>query len=202
MGHRFAELAFTDNVRALQAADGSRNSYLRMEEGPDVNDRLGERETDFIVARDSFYMATAGETGWPYVQHRGGPPGFLSVLDDRTLAFPDFRGNRQFISAGNLRHDDRVSLILMDYPNRQRLKLLGRAGVSDDPAVLEKLALPDYRARIERAFVIRLEAFDWNCPQHIAPRYTDTELEALAAPLRERIAVLEAQLAAPRENRS
>ncbi|MDA0341003.1 MAG: pyridoxamine 5'-phosphate oxidase family protein [Proteobacteria bacterium] len=158
--------------------------------------RLGDRETAFIAARDSFYMATTGETGWPYVQHRGGPPGFLSVLDGQTLAFPDFRGNRQFISAGNLLHDDRVSVFLMDYANRARLKLFGRASVSDAPAVLEKLALPDYRARIERAFVIRLEAFDWNCSQHITPRYTDAEVETLVAPLQARIGELEAQLAA------
>ena len=126
MGHKFAELAFTETVKSVQAAQGSRGSYSRMEERPeDYNNVLGPNETNFISARDSFYMATVSETGWPYVQHRGGPTGFVKVLDEKTIALPDFRGNRQYVSVGNLMKDDRVSLFFMDYANKTRLKLLG-----------------------------------------------------------------------------
>jgi predicted pyridoxine 5'-phosphate oxidase superfamily flavin-nucleotide-binding protein len=131
------------------------------------------------------------------VQHRGGPPGFLRVLDDKTLGFADFRGNAQYVSTGNLHHDSRVSLILMDYPTKQRLKLLGRATLIEeaaDPALMARLENPDYRARIERAFIISVEAFDWNCPQHITPRFTPAEFEPLVEPLRLRIRELEAQV--------
>src|SRR5687768_4701789 len=168
MGHRFAELAFTASVREQQEALGSRTNYAAMEGGEDRNHVLGAHETAFIRARDSFYMATVSETGWPYVQHRGGPVGFVRVLDERTLGFADFRGNRQYVSLGNLRRDDRVALFFMDYPNRVRLKVLGRVRLLDlDSDQLAPLALPDYRAHVERGFVIHVEAFDWNCPQHI-----------------------------------
>jgi predicted pyridoxine 5'-phosphate oxidase superfamily flavin-nucleotide-binding protein len=181
MGHKFAELTFTPNVRQLQAAAGSRDRYAAMEQGEDANHELSQREAEFIQARDSFYMASVTETGWPYVQHRGGPVGFMRVLDQRTLGFADFRGNRQFVSAGNFMHDDRVSLFFMDYPNRVRLKLLGRVQIVglEDEDTLARLELEDYRARVDRAFVIRVEAFDWNCPQHITPRYSEAELDAL-----------------------
>jgi predicted pyridoxine 5'-phosphate oxidase superfamily flavin-nucleotide-binding protein len=141
-------------------------------------------------------MATVTETGWPYIQHRGGPVGFMRVLDDRTLGFADFRGNRQYISLGNLSTDDRVSLFFMDYPNRRRLKLFGRARAVglDDAALLARLEMPEYRARIERGFLITVEGFDWNCPQHITPRVTVEEMEAVTAPLHARIAQLEAAL--------
>lgn len=198
MGHKFAEIAFTPTVKSIQEDQGSRASYARMEDGEDSNNLLSDREAGFIAARDSFYMATASETGWPYVQHRGGPVGFLRVLDETSIGFADFRGNRQYVSVGNLTTDNRVSLFLMDYPNKLRLKLLGRArliGV-DDTAILEKLELPDYRARVERGIVIDVEAFDWNCPQHITPRFTQDEIAQAAAPLHARIAELEAQLAA------
>jgi hypothetical protein len=199
MGHRFAELAFTPRVKTVQQEQGSRHAYEKFEGGEPANDRLGDAEAAFIAARDSFYMATVGETGWPYVQHRGGPPGFVKVLDERTLGFADFRGNRQYVSVGNLRGDDRVSMFLMDYAAKRRLKLLGHARIvtaESDPQMLQRLALPDYRARIERGFVVRVAAFDWNCPQHITPRYTHGEVEELVAGLTGRIAELEAQLAA------
>jgi predicted pyridoxine 5'-phosphate oxidase superfamily flavin-nucleotide-binding protein len=192
MGHKFAELAFTDTVKQLQEADGSRKSYTRMEAGEDSNNVLTDREEAFIDARDSFYMATVSETGWPYVQHRGGPAGFVRVIDEKSLGFPDFSGNRQFVSTGNLKVDDRVSLFFMDYPNRAGLKLLGRVKTSEDPEILESLALEGYSAKIERAFLIEVAAFDWNCPQHITPRFTAEDVESAVAPLQARIAELEA----------
>lgn len=198
MPHHFARIAFTPAVKKVQEELGSRSSYARLENRPGtMNQRLTEAETGFIAARNSFYMATVSETGWPYVQHRGGPTGFVRVLDDGTIGFADFRGNRQYVSVGNLATDDRVSLFFMDYPNRTRLKLFGRArsiGL-DDQAVLSRLEMPDYRARIERGFVITVEGFDWNCPQHITERYTTEEMRAVLAPLTARIAELEAELA-------
>ncbi len=201
MGHRFAEIAFTSSVKAVQEAQGSRANYLPFEEGDAHHDRIGPAEAGFIVARDSLYMASVSETGWPYVQHRGGPPGFLRVLDERTIGFADFRGNRQYVSVGNLARNDRVSIILMDYAHRRRLKILGRArlvGPADDPALLARLELPDYRARVERGILVAVEAFDWNCPQHITPRFTAAELTETVMPLKARIAELEAELAALR----
>lgn len=184
MAHSFGGLMFTPRVKAVQARLGSRGAYEKFEgQEAAARDRLGPAEAAFIEARDSFHMATVSETGWPYVQHRGGPPGFLRVLDDRTLGFADFRGNRQYVSVGNLLSDDRVSLILIDYPNRRRLKLLGRARLieaADDPEVVERLRPPDYRAKVERAVVITVAAYDWNCPQHIVPRFTESEFAALA----------------------
>jgi predicted pyridoxine 5'-phosphate oxidase superfamily flavin-nucleotide-binding protein len=195
MGHRFADISFTPGVQSLQEAAGSRAHYAEPEGGPDHHEVLGEKESSFIGARDSFYMASIGETGWPYVQHRGGQKGFLKVLDDRTLAFADFRGNRQYISLGNLNHDSRVALILVDYPSRMRLKLLGHVSVLEkgDP-VLQTLKSPNYRGLVERGFLIRVAAFDWNCPQHIVPRYTSEEIEVAIQPLKDRIRDLEAQL--------
>lgn len=197
MGHRFAEIAFTDAVKAVQAEMGSRINYARRE-GGDVmhNDRLGPIEASFIAGRDSFYMATAGETGWPYVQHRGGPKGFLRVLGEKTIGFADFSGNRQYVSVGNLAGNDRVSMFLVDYPSRTRLKLLGRARLIglEDSDTMAKLAGPQYRARIERGVLVTVEAFDWNCPQHITPRFTAEEVERAIEPLRLRVAELEAAL--------
>ncbi|MCB1547170.1 MAG: pyridoxamine 5'-phosphate oxidase family protein [Hyphomicrobiaceae bacterium] len=176
MGHRFLDIAFTDAVKAVQQRQGSRGAYAAREGGGvDVNDRLGAGEASFIAERDSFYMATVSETGWPYVQHRGGPKGFLRVLDESTIGFADFAGNRQYVSVGNLAANDRVSLFLMDYPNRKRLKILGRARLvgGDEGDVMAKLTHPGYRARIERGLLITIAAFDWNCPQHITPRFAD-----------------------------
>jgi uncharacterized protein len=201
MGHRFAELAFTPAVKAAQVREGSRDAYRKLEEGGPHHDRLGPAEAAFLGARDSFYLASVGETGWPYVQHRGGPPGFLKVLDERTIGFADFRGNRQHVSVGNLGGDDRVSLILVDYPNRRRLKILGRARVVEpdrEPETVARLEVPGYRAKVERGILVAVEAFDWNCPQHITPRYTEAEVAEAVAPLRARIAELEAALAAVR----
>jgi uncharacterized protein len=196
MGNKFAELAFTPTVRALQEQMGSRASYARMERGPDSNDELGPSEAAFIGARDSFYMATVSETGWPYLQHRGGPVGFVRVLDANTIGFADFRGNRQYVSVGNLMRDDRVSLLFMDYPNRARLKVLGRASLigPERREILDRLEVSSKPARIERGFLIRVEAFDWNCPQHITQRFTLAEFQEATAPLRQRIAELEARL--------
>jgi predicted pyridoxine 5'-phosphate oxidase superfamily flavin-nucleotide-binding protein len=198
MGHRFAEIAFTPAVQARQEEHGSRASYARFEGGPPRNDRLGPDEVAFLEARDGFYLASVSETGWPYVQHRGGPPGFLRVLDPGTIAWADFRGNRQYVSVGNLAGDDRVALIAMDYAARRRLKILGHAEaleVGADDGLAERLAVPGYDARVERAVRVRVAAFDWNCPQHITPRFTLAEVEDAARPLRERVAELEARLA-------
>ena len=182
MGHKFAEIAFTPSVRTVQEAHGGRSHYERIAGGEDYNDVLGEEEAAFIGARDSFYMATVGETGWPYVQHRGGPPGFVRVLDARTFGFADFRGNRQYVSVGNLKVDDRAAFFFMDYPNRLRLKVLGRVALIEPGSErLAQLELPDYRARVERGFLVRVEAFDWNCSQHITPRYSEAELRELSA---------------------
>ena len=196
MGHKFAEIAFTPNVKKAQEVNGSRRSYARLEHGEVHHDVLGPNEAAFIAERDSFYMATVSETGWPYIQHRGGPPGFIRVLDKKTIGFADFRGNRQYVSVGNLETDDRISMILMDYPNRTRLKILGRTRLVrlDEHDTLHRLSLPDYRAAVERGVVITIEAFDWNCPQHITPRFTVAETEKARAPLRQRIADLEQAL--------
>jgi len=198
MSHLFADIAFTPTVKKVQEEQGSRSSYARMEGVPEaVNHRLTEAEAGFIAARNSVYMATVSETGWPYIQHRGGPTGFVRVLDESAIGFADFRGNRQYVSVGNLMTDDRVSLFFMDYPNKTRLKLFGRARIIgfDDEAVLSRLEMPDYRARIERGLLITVEGFDWNCPQHITERYTLEEVHAMTAPLTARIAELEAELA-------
>lgn len=183
MTHRFADVTFTESVKAAQEHYGSRahNERLQTKFGP--NDQLGPREGDFIAQRDTFYLATVSETGWPYVQHRGGPPGFLKVISPSQLAYADFRGNTQLISVGNVSNNDRCSLILMDYPNRHRLKVLGRMRVADartlSPRILEQVGHPDYRARVERVVTIDVDAFDWNCPQHITRRYTESEFAEL-----------------------
>lgn len=181
MPRRYPQLTFTDSVKQAQEAYGTRAKAAAMEAVELDDQRLGPREREFLAARDSFYMATVNQEGWPYVQFRGGPPGFLRVLDERTLGYADFRGNRQLITTGNLRADGRVSLILLDYPTRRRLKILARATVytaDERPDLIAALEDPTYRARVERAFVLEVEAFDWNCPQHITPRFTQAEIEA------------------------
>jgi predicted pyridoxine 5'-phosphate oxidase superfamily flavin-nucleotide-binding protein len=196
MGDRFAEIAFTPTVRGVQEQQGSRRSYARLDGGPSNHDRLGPREAAFITARDSFYLATVSETLWPQLQHRGGPPGFVRVLDERLIGFADFRGNRQYISVGNIATNDRVALFFMDYPNRARLKLLGRARAIDpatETRTLARLALPEYKATVERGLLITVEAFAWNCSQHITPRYTEAEVARAIAPLEARLAALEAE---------
>jgi predicted pyridoxine 5'-phosphate oxidase superfamily flavin-nucleotide-binding protein len=199
MSHRFADIAFTGAVKAVQEQYRTRSQNERLQQTGGPHDALGDAETAFIAERDSFYMATVSETGWPYVQHRGGPPGFLRVLGPKTLAFADFRGNTQLISAGNAAVNDRVSLILMDYRRRQRLKLLGRLRFEDAgrvaPEILKAVQLPGYRGRVERMAVIEVDAFDWNCPQHITARFTEAEVRSAVQPLHDRIAELEAKLA-------
>jgi uncharacterized protein len=182
VGNRFAKLAFTPGVQAQQQIHGSHKQYQRMQQGPDFNSALGPYETAFIQERDGFYMSSVSETGWPYIQFRGGPPGFLHVLDEKTLGFADLRGNKQYISVGNLLANDKVCLFLMDYPAQQRLKILGLAEIAEGDARAEEL-ITSLRAAgktpVERAILIHVEAFDWNCPQHITPRYTLQEFEAL-----------------------
>lgn len=186
MAHKFAETAFTSKVRALQSKAGSRISYAAMDQGEDYNYLISEREATFIAERDSFYMASVSETGWPYVQHRGGPLGFMKVIDANRIGFADYAGNRQYVSAGNFVSDNRVSLFFMDYPNRRRLKLLGRVEMVDgnDPEILAALSDQNYLAAVERGFVIHVEAFDWNCPQHITPRFTESQIRDEIMPAR------------------
>jgi hypothetical protein len=198
MARAFAEIAFTPTVRANQQRQGSAATYAKfLTPKAERGDRLTADEAAFIAERDGFYQATVSETGWPYVQFRGGPAGFLKVLDEATLAYADFRGNRQYISTGNLDADGRIALIMMDYPNRRRLKIWGRArlvDIGDDPALVSRLHDESYKARPERAVVITVEAFDWNCPQHIPQRFTLEELEpTLLAPLRDELAHLRAE---------
>lgn len=180
MARAFAKISFTPDVKTVQTEMGSRHAYASVELGETEIPALGAEERAFIAERDSFYLATVSQTGWPYVQHRGGPVGFLKVLDDRTLGYADFSGNRQYISVGNLRGDNRVSLFLMDYPGRQRLKIWGRARVVSqqaEPELLAKLEVSDFRAPVERGIVIEVEAYDWNCPKYITPRYSQHTFE-------------------------
>lgn len=203
-GH-YAQIAFTDAVRAHQAAHGSLRGYERMAAVPAVADRLGQHEAWFIEERDSFYLSTVSETGWPYIQHRGGPRGFLNVIDSSTVGFADFRGNKQYISRGNLDHDDRVALFLMDYASKTRLKIFGRARAveaDEDPEIVASLAIPEYSGKPERAVLITVEAFDWNCSQHIPELYPREEVLEAVQSLRDRIAELERQNAELRELRS
>lgn len=200
MPHGFLDIAVTPGVRAVQEAMGS--DKLWEELGQDRSfDRFTANEAAFIAGRDSFHLATVSQSGWPYVQHRGGPPGFLKLIDERTLAFADYRGNRQYISAGNLSTDGRACLILMDYARRARLKIYAHAetlALDADPVLAAQVAVPGYRARAERIFRLHLAAFDWNCPQHITPRFTQSEIAEAIQPLRERLAQLEAENAALR----
>jgi predicted pyridoxine 5'-phosphate oxidase superfamily flavin-nucleotide-binding protein len=199
MTTRFLQTMFTPAVKAAQAFHGSRGPYSRIDESPVGPDSLTAQEATFIGARDGFYLSTVTETGWPYVQFRGGAPGFVKVLDARTLGFADFRGNRQYVSVGNLSADNRAALFFMDYPNRMRLKLLGRLTIvapGSAPDLAGRLVVPDYKARVERLITIEIEAFDWNCPQHITPRFTLEDIAPSIEKLKARIAELEATLAA------
>lgn len=195
MSRAFSDITFTEHVKAAQSLYGSRAANQGFEQADDPRSELTAREMEFIAARDSFYQATVGDNGWPYVQHRGGPPGFIRVLDTRTIGFADFRGNVQYISVGNLMGDERISLFLMDYANRRRLKIWGRARIVHDAALLSRLEVASYRARVERGILIRVEAWDWNCPQHITPRFTEAEIEQRMEALRAENAGLKARLA-------
>ncbi len=185
MGHKYTAIAFTEEVKKVQQQHNSRSGYQGMEQGPDYNHLLSQNEADFIEGRDSFYMASVSETNWPYVQHRGGPKGFMKVIDARIIGFADFSGNRQYVSTGNFVNNDRVALFFMDYPNRRRLKMLGRISLvaPDDIETLASLENPQYRATVERGFIIKIEGFDWNCPQHITQRYTEEDIQTLIEPL-------------------
>jgi predicted pyridoxine 5'-phosphate oxidase superfamily flavin-nucleotide-binding protein len=194
MSRAFTRLAFTEAVKEAQRRNGARRHGERLEAHPAANDALTPELAQFIAERDSFFMATASSKGWPYVQHRGGPPGFLRVLDERTLAFADFAGNKQYLSIGNLAENDRVHLFLMDWANARRLKIWGRAEVVEDAAVIEALMPTGYAARPERAIRIHVEAWDMNCNQHITPRFTERELAPGLDVLAQRIAKLEARL--------
>lgn len=185
MSRRYLNIATTPSVASAQEHYGSAEQWARIgaRGGADEtaqSQRLGPAEMAFIRARDGFYLASVSETGWPYVQYRGGPAGFLTTVDSSMLGFADFRGNRQYITTGNVRANDRVSLFLMDYAHRQRLKIFGHMRIidsADDPALAKNLTMPNYPARVERLVLIAVEAFDWNCPQHITPRFTQAELE-------------------------
>ncbi len=195
MSYGFLDIASTPSVKTAQADNDSLEFWSRFK-GDRAFDRFTANETAFIASRDSFYMATVSETGWPYMQHRGGPPGFLKVLDERTLGFADFRGNRQYISLGNLAADNRAALFLMDYTRRARMKIYARVevkGLASDLELAGKLIVPDYKAKVERAMLFHLEAFDWNCPQHITPRLNEAEISQAVAPMRVRLSELAAE---------
>jgi len=193
VGHRYLEITTTPSVQAARLQWAGADRYARASEGPDTNDRFGPAEAAFVSARDGCYLGSVNASGWPYVQFRGGPKGFLRVLGETTLAFADFRGNRQQLTAGNVATDDRVSLFLMDYARRRRLKVLGHLTFVDDPALVAQVAVPGYAAKVERAARIEVVAFDWNCPQHIPLRFTEAEIAAASAPLHQRIAEQEAE---------
>ncbi|WP_233832604.1 pyridoxamine 5'-phosphate oxidase family protein [Paraburkholderia sp. ZP32-5] len=195
MSYGFLDIAVTPSVRAMQASMGVEDLWQDFN-GHREFDRFTRSEAAFIARRDSFYLATVSETGWPYVQHRGGPTGFLKLIDDRTLAFADYRGNLQYISAGNLAANDRVCLFLMDYPRRGRLKIYAHAemlALDADPALTELVSEPTYKANPERIFRLHLENFDWNCSQHITRRFSEQQVNEAVRPLQERLAELESE---------
>ncbi|SIO18103.1 hypothetical protein SAMN02745824_3250 [Parasphingorhabdus marina DSM 22363] len=195
MTYKFLDMLTTDAVKQAQADNGARDQWEDFA-GERLFDRFDDKAAAFIAARDSFYMASVSENGWPYLQHRGGPAGFLKILDDQTLGFADFRGNRQYISLGNTRADDRVALFMVDYPRRKRLKLLGHVqahALDADPDLTRRIVDRDYAGQPERVMTISLEAYDWNCPQHIIPRYTKDMVDQAAKPLQDEIARLTAE---------
>jgi predicted pyridoxine 5'-phosphate oxidase superfamily flavin-nucleotide-binding protein len=197
MARNFLHTLFSDTARGMQDKSGSRSAYARMEAGADGPDEMGAKEAEFIALRDSFYMASIAETGWPYVQHRGGPAGFLKAMPGNRLAFADYQGNKQYMSAANLIAEPRVALFLMDYPNRRRLKIIGTARaveIGDDPGFVTSLMMPGYGAVPERALVIDVAGFDWNCPQHITPRFTEAEIAQAIRPLTAEINQLRAEI--------
>ncbi len=196
MAKNFAQIAFTDAVKKLQEKNGSRASYERMEKF-NVIDGLTEREMSFIQDRDSFYLASIGSKDFPYIQHRGGPKGFLKVLDSKRLGFIDFTGNKQYVSVGNVATNNKVSLIMIDYPTKTRLKIFAKATVvqlKDNPELHDSLDLKNYKFRPERMIVFHIEAFDWNCPQHIVPRYTVEEINEAFMPQKKYMESLELEI--------
>lgn len=197
MSNKFYDITFTADVKAAQERYGSRRQYERMRAVGERNAVLSDAEIDFIERADGFYMATVNADGQPYIQFRGGKNGFLKVLDEKTIGFADFRGNLQYISVGNLSANKKVALFLMDYANRRRLKILASVEIkdaADAPELIEKLKVEDYEAKIERAVILHIEAFDWNCPQHITPRYTSEEIKQMVQPMNEYIEKLEKEI--------
>ncbi|MFJ5045916.1 pyridoxamine 5'-phosphate oxidase family protein [Streptomyces sp. NPDC098077] len=196
---RYAQVAYTESVQEVQREQGSALSGIRQLAQGDSPDLMGEHEAGFIESRDGFYLASVSETGWPYVQYRGGPPGFLHVLDERTLAYADVRGNRQYITTGNVRAGGRVALFFMDYARQARLKIFGHAETKEPeehPELAERLDRLRTDGRVERLMTIRVEGINWNCSQHITPRFSEAELAEALQPIRARIAELEAENAA------
>jgi hypothetical protein len=196
MAKNFASIAFSDEVKALQEKYGSRVSYARMEQAV-YQDGLTENEIDFISQRDSFYMATTGKNGFPYIQHRGGPKGFIKVLDAKRIGFADFKGNMQYISVGNIAADNKVALIMVDCPAKARLKIYATAEIvelKDGSELHEILNLGEYKFRPERLMILHIEAYDWNCPQHITPRYTLEEIQEVFAAQKDYTSKLEAEI--------
>ena len=190
-----SDIAFTSTIKALQEHYGSRKAYARMESKRGWANELSPPIIDFVEKRDSFYMGTSNQEGQPYIQHRGGAPGFLKVMDPKTLAFADFSGNQQYISVGNLSENPRSFMFLMDYPSRTRVKIWGEAHVEfKDKALMESLAVDGYSANVERAIIFKIKAVDVNCPQHIVQRYTSEEIDQMMTPLKERITELENEL--------
>ena len=195
MSYDFLDALETPGVSSARAANGAGGLWETMD-ADRPSDRFTQSEADFIAERDSFYLASVSQTGWPYIQHRGGPAGFLKVLDEHTLGFADFRGNRQYLTLGHIADEDRVALFLMDYPHRSRLKILAHMSVHDlksEPELAARLATPGYRGFVERGFTLRLHAFDWNCSQHITPRFAASDVQAAVAPLVARVEALEAE---------
>ncbi|MBJ2122547.1 pyridoxamine 5'-phosphate oxidase family protein [Arthrobacter sp. MSA 4-2] len=204
MSKHYADIAFTSSVRKVQEHHGTAGYFPAPDAGAladSAADPLGLREQTYLEERDGMYLASMGETGWPYVQFRGGPPGFLKVLDKHTIGWADFEGNLQYVSTGNISAMERVSIIAVDYASQTRLKLFGRARIvtpEDGPDILKALTVEGYQGAVERAVIVEVEAYDWNCPRHITPRYTLAELEEIIDPVRQRVGRLEAENAALR----
>ncbi len=193
MATKYLDLTITDAVCRAQTQYYGRAGKIS---GAPERDLLGQEEAEFIAARDSFYLGSVSESGWPYIQHRGGPTGFLRVINETMLAFADYKGNRQLLTTGNVSVNDRVALFLMDYKNRERLKILGHARVEDTrahPEVIAQITDPKIRSNTERLVFIDVVSFDWNCPKYITPRYSAEEVEEYVGPLKRRIAELEAR---------
>jgi uncharacterized protein len=197
MGNKYLEIAATDSVKRVQQRLGSRATYARREGGPTIHQQLGSEEISFIEAQDTFFLASVSETGWPYVQHRGGPKGFVTVLDQSTIGFPEFSGNRQYLSFGNILQDPRVSLFFLDFRRQERLKIFGYATLAEraeNPDLLRRLETENLPSKAERAIVIQIEAFDWNCSQYIVPRFSEDEVRDLLQPFKQRIDELETRI--------
>ncbi|GAA3774802.1 pyridoxamine 5'-phosphate oxidase family protein [Flavobacterium ginsengiterrae] len=192
----YQELAFSDAIKEIQEKKGSRNSYARMEK-TSYTDGLTESEIGFIESMDSFYMATYGENEFPYIQHRGGPPGFVKIIDDKTIGIVDFAGNRQYISSGNISKNPKVAIIMVSYPQRARLKMYAEAEIIDieaDSELYEKLKPEDYKFRPEQMMIFKIKAYDWNCPQHITPRFSVAEIQEVFDLQKKHISDLQQQI--------